>query len=136
MKKAKAEETKKLIREAAYKLLLYPNTQTAIIRGYIDLVLKAEEYYPDFSTHIYQIIQNELHLWESVLTHANKEKGEIKSTCDISLLARLFRNPAGSPEMSTRRFVYHGRVWYGLYGPVPVFLERLHQCGDRVQPLP
>lgn len=62
-----------------------------IIRGYINLVLKAEEYYPDFSTHIYQIIQNELHLWESTLTHA-KEKGEIKSTCDIPLLARLFRN--------------------------------------------
>lgn len=73
------------------KQLLYPNTQTAIIRGYINLVLKAEEYYPDFSTHIYQIIQNELRLWESTLTHA-KEKGEIKSTCDISLLARLFRN--------------------------------------------
>ena len=73
------------------KQLLFPSTQTDIIRGYIHLVFQAERYYPEFSTHINQITLNEIQSWESVLCHA-KEKGEIKSSCNLPLLARLLRN--------------------------------------------
>lgn len=72
-------------------LFLLPNSSTNFNRAYMNLVLEAERYYPEFNIYMNQVIKEELQCWECILTRA-KEKEEIKSTLNVSLLAKLFNN--------------------------------------------
>lgn len=79
-----------VLKEEMSRFLL-PETDTNITRAYMNLILQAERYYAEFNDYMDQITLNELRRWEFVITRA-KERGEIKSTCNVPLLAGLFRN--------------------------------------------
>lgn len=80
----------KILKDEMSQFLL-PDSDTNITRAYMNLILQAERYYVEFNDYMDQITLNELRHWELILTRA-KEKGEIKSTCNVPLLAQLFRN--------------------------------------------
>ena len=67
-----------------------PDANTNGTRAYMNLILQAEKFYPNFTKETTIITQKELLLWETVLKHAQKN-GEIGEQHDCRKLAKQFK---------------------------------------------
>lgn len=67
-----------------------PDANTNGTRAYMNLILQAEKFYPNFTKVTTIITQKELLLWETVLKHAQKN-GEIGEQHDCRKLAKQFK---------------------------------------------
>lgn len=69
---------------------ILPGAKTNGTRAYMNLILQAEKFYPNFTKETTIITQKELLLWERILKQAQNE-GEINKQYDCRYLAKLFK---------------------------------------------
>lgn len=69
---------------------ILPEAKTNGTRAYMNLILQAEKFYPNFTKETTIITQKELLLWERILKQAQNE-GEINKQYDCRYLAKLFK---------------------------------------------
>lgn len=68
---------------------LMPDDNVNVTYAYMQLLLQAHEYYPNFNTITSQIVQQKLSLWEKVMKQAQKN-GEINVQFNCQLVAKQF----------------------------------------------
>lgn len=69
---------------------ILPEAKTNGTRAYMNLILQAEKFYPNFTKETTIITQKELLLWERILKQAQNE-GEINKQYDCRYLAKQFK---------------------------------------------
>lgn len=69
---------------------ILPEAKTNGTRAYMNLILQAEKFYPNFTKETTIITQKELLLWERILKHAQNE-GEINKQYDCRYLVKQFK---------------------------------------------
>lgn len=69
---------------------ILPEAKTNGTRAYMNLILQAEKFYPNFTKETTIITQKELLLWERILKQAQNE-GEISKQYDCRYLAKQFK---------------------------------------------
>lgn len=74
----------------AMKVYLIEKEKTNITRGYLNLILQAEYFYPGFNGAFNEITNKEIKLWERIFVRAVETK-EIRSDVNPSILALTFR---------------------------------------------
>ena len=69
---------------------ILPDAKTNGTRAYMNLILQAEKFYPNFTRETTIITQKELLLWEKILKQA-QNKGEINKQYDCKSIAKQFK---------------------------------------------
>lgn len=69
---------------------ILPDAKTNGTRAYMNLILQAEKFYPNFTRETTIITQKELLLWEKILKQA-QNKGEINKQYDCKTIAKQFK---------------------------------------------